>query len=78
MIKADWDMPYGERGIDMETIDIDEKYGITYTLADGTEVECPPQGGVWITTPRRERTQVSGTCDTPYRYVLLALKGLAE
>ncbi len=56
--------PFSHCGIVKESIMIDSEIGITYDLEDGRSVHCPKQGGVWV-----HDRQVSGTCDSPYRYI---------
>ncbi len=60
--------PFAHCGIVKESITIDGDVGIAYDLKDGRSVHCPVHGGVWLND-----TQVSGTCDTPYRVIKSAV-----
>ena len=61
-------LPFAHRGIQKDTIKKDA-YGISYLLDDGTEIKCPPQGGVWLND-----NQVVGTHDRPYRFIVQAFE----
>lgn len=66
------DLPFGARGINLATLEVSEDE-VSYTLNDGAEVSCPKQGGVWL-----NGTQVSGTADKPFRFILQTAESLLE
>ena len=72
------DLPFAHCGIVKSSIVIEDDE-VSYKLDDGRDVSCPKQGGVWIDGPTIQRQQVSGTCDTPFRFVKKkAMEMLAE
>jgi hypothetical protein len=60
--------------IDLDTLTIDDTDGISYWTKDGnivpTYAEYPICGGVWLTPRGRDKVQVKGHCDSPYRHAL--------